>query len=114
MNLAGEMRMLLTALKRLEDPEDPITKALLEGGYITVNPDGIELRRRVPRAARARHPHVLRDHPGPGQKNVQLFHPSEQRHRLSRCIRRALNTPRVRRAAAAVVEFIRNGKGKVL
>ena len=43
MNLAGEMRMLLTALKRLEDPEDPITKALLEGGYITVNPDGIEL-----------------------------------------------------------------------
>lgn len=49
-----------------------------------------------------------------GRKNVQLFHPSEQRHRLSRCIRRALNTPRVRRAAAAVVEFIRNGKGKVL
>ena len=43
MNLAGEMRMLLTALKRLENPEDPITKALLEGGYIAVNPDGIEL-----------------------------------------------------------------------
>lgn len=43
MNLANEMRMLLTALKRLGDPEDPITKALLEGGYIVVNPDGIEL-----------------------------------------------------------------------
>lgn len=43
MNLANEMRMLLTALKRLGDPEDPVTKALLEGGYIVVNPDGIEL-----------------------------------------------------------------------
>jgi len=43
MNLADEMRMLLTSLKRLEDPEDPVTKALLEGGYIVVNPDGIEL-----------------------------------------------------------------------
>lgn len=43
MNLASEMRMLLTALKRLGDPEDPVTKALEEGGYITVNPDGIEL-----------------------------------------------------------------------
>lgn len=49
-----------------------------------------------------------------GSRNVQLFHPREQRHRLSRCIRRALNTPRVRQAVAAVVEFIRNGKGKVL
>lgn len=43
MNLANEMRMLLTALKRLGDPEDPVAKALLEGGYIVVNPDGIEL-----------------------------------------------------------------------
>jgi hypothetical protein len=38
-----QMHMLLTALKRLEDPEDPVAKALLEGGYIVVNPDGIEL-----------------------------------------------------------------------
>jgi hypothetical protein len=38
-----EMKQLLTALKRLQDPEDPITKALYEHGFITVNPDGIEL-----------------------------------------------------------------------
>lgn len=38
-----QMHMLLTALKRLGDPEDPIAKALLDGGYIVVNPDGIEL-----------------------------------------------------------------------
>ena len=41
--LALEMKHLLTALQRLEDPNDPAAKALLEGGYITVNPDGIEL-----------------------------------------------------------------------
>lgn len=49
-----------------------------------------------------------------GSKNVQLFHPLDQRHRLSRCIRRARNTPRVRKAAEDVVSFIRNGKGNVL
>lgn len=48
-----------------------------------------------------------------GMRNVQLFN-MDQKYRLSRCIRRARRTPRVRRAAAAVVEFIRNGKGKVL
>jgi hypothetical protein len=49
-----------------------------------------------------------------GSRNVQLFHPLDQRHRLSRCIRRARNTPRVRKAAEDVVSFIRNGKGNVL
>ena len=49
-----------------------------------------------------------------GLKNLQLFNPHHQRNRLHRCIRRARNTPKVRRAAAAVVEFIRNGKGKCL
>lgn len=48
-----------------------------------------------------------------GMRNVRLFN-WDQKYRLSRCIRRARSTPRVRRAAASVVEFIRNGKGKVL
>lgn len=49
-----------------------------------------------------------------GLKNLKLFNPHYQRNRLSRCIRRAQSTPRVRRAAVAVVEFICNGKRKLL
>jgi len=45
-----------------------------------------------------------------GLKNTKLFDPYHQRRRLSRCIRRARQVPSVKRAAAAVVAFIRNGR----
>ncbi len=45
-----------------------------------------------------------------GLKNTKLFDPHHQRRRLSRCIWRARRVPAVKRAAAAVVAFIRNGR----
>jgi len=44
MKVSGvELANLMRALQRLENPEDPATQELEKLGFITVNPDGIEL-----------------------------------------------------------------------